>query len=299
MIEAPQEVDFGALLSSPMPTRRLGQTGWRASALALGGVKWDSHLPAADAVALIQRAVELGVNTFDTAHGYGDGESERRLGRALRGAGRPVFVSTKTDDRTRDGARRQMDESLERLGMDRVDLMFVHGLDNEDDYRKVTGPSGVLNALEEYRSAGRIRFLGVSGHWYRDNMERILAEYPIDAVLCPVGLFNVAYRYSFVDTVLPLARRRGVAAMGMKVFGAGRVKHAASIEPYLRYSLNLPVDTLVIGCDSIAQLERTVSIVKSQPPPLSAAEQEELLPECRSITQSWDSGEFNWVSHYR
>jgi aryl-alcohol dehydrogenase-like predicted oxidoreductase len=85
-------------------------------------------------VALIQRALELGVNTFDTAHIYADGESERRLGQALRGTSQPVFVSTKITDRTRDGARRQMDTSLQRLGMDRVDLMFVHGLDDEEDY---------------------------------------------------------------------------------------------------------------------------------------------------------------------
>src|SRR5258707_9739003 len=101
-------------LTTSMPTRPLGKTGWQASVLTLGGVKWDTNLPAADAVALIQRAVELGVTNFDTAHGYGDGESERRLGRALRGVSETVFVSTKTGDRTRDGARRQMDISLQR-----------------------------------------------------------------------------------------------------------------------------------------------------------------------------------------
>jgi aryl-alcohol dehydrogenase-like predicted oxidoreductase len=286
-------------LSAPIPTRPLGKTGWQASVLTLGGVKWDSQLPETEAVELICRALELGVNTFDTAHMYGGGESERRLGLALRGAGLPVFIATKITDRTYDGARRQMDVSLQRLGMDRVDLMFVHGLDNDDDYRQVVAPVGVLRALAEYRDGGRLRFIGVSGHWYRQNMERILAEHAFDAVLCPVGLINLAYRYSYVDTVLPLARRCGMAAMGMKVFGAGRVKHAASIEPYLRYSLNLPVDTLVIGCDSIAQLEHTVRIVKGQPPPLSETEQTALFPECQRITQAWDRGEFNWVSHYR
>jgi hypothetical protein len=90
-----------------------------------------------------------------------------------------------------------------------------------------------------------------------------------------------------------------MAVMGMKVFGAGRVKHATSIEPYLSYSLNLPVDSLVIGCDSISQLEQTVRIVKSRPPPLGATEQAALFPECRRVTQSWDAGVFAWVSHYR
>ena len=299
MVAATQQVDLTALLTAPMPTRPLGKTGWQASALTLGGVKWDTQIPEIDAIALIHRALELGVNTFDTAHGYGNGESERRLGRALRGTGQSFFVSTKIGDRTRDGARRQMDTSLGRLGMDRVDLMFVHGLDNDDDYRKVLGPNGVLRALEEYRAAGRIRFAGVSGHWYKHNIERILSDFTFNAVLCPVGLFNLAYRYTYVDSIFPLARQRGMATMGMKVFGAGRVKHAASIEPYLRYSLHQPVDSLVIGCDSLAQLESTVRVIKSQPPPLGVAEQEALFPECRRITQAWDKGEFNWVSHYR
>ena len=104
-------------------------------------------------------------------------------------------------------------------------------------------------------------------------MQRILGEYPFDAVLCPVGLFNLAYEYSYAQEVVPLARQRGMAVLAMKVFGAGRVKHAASIEPYLRYTLNQTIDTAVIGCDSIAQLEQTVRVVKSQPPALSDAEQ--------------------------
>ena len=95
-------------MTAPMPIRPLGKTGWQSSVLTLGGVKWDTQLSAGDAVALIQRALELGVNTFDTAHMYGEGESERRLGQALRGASQPVFVSTKITDRSRDGARWQM-----------------------------------------------------------------------------------------------------------------------------------------------------------------------------------------------
>lgn len=285
--------------SSALPQRPLGRLGWSASVLTLGGVKWDTQIPEAEAIRLIQRAFELGVNTFDTAHDYGGGNSERRLGKALAGVRDRVFISTKTVNRTYDGARREMDESLARLAMDHVDLMFVHALDNDDDCRQVLNPRGVLRAMEEYRAAGRLRFIGVSGHWYRHNMERILREYPFDAVLCPVGLFNLAYQYSYLDAVVPVARARGCAVLGMKVFGSGRVKHAASIEPYLRYSLHLAVDSLVIGCDSIAQLEQTVNILQSSPPPLPPAEQEALFPECRRITQSWDRGEFNWLRHYQ
>jgi hypothetical protein len=271
---------------------------WEASLLTLGGVKWDTQRSDAEAAQLIRRAIELGVNTFDTAFAYGGGESERKLGLGLEGVREQVWVSTKTMDRSYDGAKRQIETSLQRLRTDYIDLLFVHSLDNEDQYRRIIAPNSVLKALEEFRAAGHIRYVGVSGHWVRDVMARIIQEYPFDAVLFPVGLFNIAYNYSFIDTVLPIARERKMAVLGMKVFGAGRVKHAASIEPYLRYSLNLPIDTAVIGMDSIEQLEQNVRIVKSGPPPLSEAEMRALFPEAIRITQSWDRGEFNWISHY-
>lgn len=285
-------------LTLPMPTGPLGRTGWNVSRLALGGVKWDTQLPEAEAVRLLRRAVELGVNAIDTAFVYGKGQSESRLGLALEGFRERVFVSTKVSDRSYDGARRQMDESFRRLRMERVDLMFMHALDNGADLASILGRQGVLRAIEEYRAAGRIRFVGASSHWYRDSLWRLMEEYPLDAVLFAGGLFNQAYDYDYLETTLPLARRRGIATMSMKIFGAGRVKHAAAVEPYLRYALHTGVDALVIGCDSLAQLEQTVAIVKRQPPPLTPDEQRALYPECRRVTQSWDAGEYNWVSHY-
>jgi aryl-alcohol dehydrogenase-like predicted oxidoreductase len=287
------------VLLAPMPTRPLGQLGWNASVLTLGGVKWDTQCTDSEAVALIHRAFELGVNTFDTAHLYGDGESERKLGLGLDGLRDKVWVNTKIGDRTYDGAMRQIELSLKRLRMDRVDLMFVHSLDNEEQRQQIMGPNSVLKAVEEMRAAGHIRYIGVSGHWVKDVMARILTEFPFDAVLFPIGLFNHAYGYDFPSTILPIARERNMATLGMKVFGAGRVKHAASVEPYLRYSLHVPVDTMVIGTDSIAQLEEKVRIIKSGPAPLSAAERDQLVPEALAVTQSWDEGEFDWVQGYR
>jgi len=286
-------------LLDAMPTRPLGRTGWPASLLTLGGVKWDTHIPEADAIALIHRAIELGINTFDTAHDYSGGQSEIRLGKALAGRRQGVWVNTKCSKRDYDGARRQMDESLKRLQMGHVDLMLVHGIDNDEDYQRIMGPNSVLKAVEEYRKAGHIRFTGISGHHWKHNIRRIINEYPFDAILVPVGLFNLAFAYSYFDDVIPQARRRGMAVLGMKVFGAGRVKHAASREPFLRYSLNQPIDTAVIGSDSIAQLEETVRIVKSRPAPLSEDEQKALFPEIMRLTQQWGNGEFNWVQHYR
>ncbi len=286
------------LQTAPMPTRPLGPFGWQASVITMGGVKWDTQLSDDDVAALMHRAIELGVNTFDTAHGYGDGESERKLGIALDGIRDRVWLNTKTMDRTYDGAMRQMEISLKRLRTDVVDLMFVHSVDNEDDYRQIMAPNSVLKAMEEMRDAGHIRHIGVSGHWVKDVMGRLIQEYPFEAALFPVGLFNRAYNYSFVDTVLPIARERNMAVLGMKVYAAGRVKHTRSVEPYLRYSLNLPIDTAVLGMDDLAQLEENVRIAKSSPPPLSESDLQEFLPEALAVTRSFDDGEFSWVSGY-
>lgn len=287
------------LLTAEMPRRPLGRTGHLASLLTVGGVKWDTRLTDAEAVNLLHRALDLGVNTLDTAHAYGNGESERKMGLALEGRRDQVFLCTKTLDRTYDGAMRQMELSLRRLRTQCVDLMYVHAVDTEEQGEQVLRPRGVLRAMEEMRANGHLRFIGVSGHWVKHVMQRLLREYPFDAVLFPAGLFNLAYGYCFLEEVLPLARERGMAVLGMKVFGAGRVAHARSIEPYLRYTLHQSIDTAVIGFDSVRQLEEAVRIVKSLPPPLDAAEYAELLPECLAITQEWAEGEFDWVSHYR
>jgi aryl-alcohol dehydrogenase-like predicted oxidoreductase len=286
-------------LWDPMPQRALGQTGWQASLLTMGGVRWDTLCSDEEAAALVRRALELGVNTFDTAHVYGGGESERKLGLALEGVRQRVWVNTKVIDRTCDGAKRQMETSLQRLRTDYVDLMFVHSLDSEEQYRAILSPNSVLKAVEEFRAAGHIRYVGISGHWVRDWMARIVQEVPFDAVLFPAGLFNIAYDYNFFENVLPLARERNMAVLGMKIYGAGRIKHARSIEPYLRYSLNQPIDTAVIGVDNIPQLEQTIRVVKSRPAPLSEEEQAALLPEALAITQQWDEGEFPFVEGYR
>lgn len=287
------------MITHSLPTRPAGSTGRSVSRLTVGGVKWDSRIPEAEAIDLLTHALERGVTSFDTAHAYGGGESERRLGLALQGRFSDVFVSTKITDRTRQGAKDQLRISLERLGTDHVDLVYVHSLEDDGDFDRVTGEDGPLRALRECREEGLLDFIGVSGHWYRDNMRRLIDVEPLDALLFPVGLFNRAYGHDYTSTVLPAARAKGIATFGMKVLGAGRAQHVADIGPYLRYSLQQPIDSLVIGCDSRSQLDQLVEIIVSEPPSLSDAQCDALAEECRRVTQDWDKGEFNWVSHYK
>jgi aryl-alcohol dehydrogenase-like predicted oxidoreductase len=286
------------MADSCMPTRPLGRTGWDASVIALGGVKWDTQCSEDEAIGIIRRAIELGINVVDTAHGYGNGQSETRLGLALDGLRDRVFVSTKTWERSYDTAMRDMEESLRRLRVEHVDLMVVHSLDSEGEYRQIMSRPSVLDAIETLREAGVVRFVGVSGHWVKHVLRRIITEYPFDAVICPAGLFNLAYNYTFHDTVIAEARARRMAVLGMKVFGAGRVKHARSVEPYLRYGLHQPVDSLIIGADSVAHVEEIVRIARAAPPAMTPDEVEALLPEAVAITQAFGPGEFRWLSHY-
>ena len=171
--------DLTSLLNRDMPTRPLGRFGWNASALTMGGVKWDTQCTDSDAVAILHRAMELGVNTFDTAHLYGAGESERKLGLAMERRRDHYWINSKTMDRTYDGAMRQIEISLQRLQMDYVDLMFVHGVDNQEECDQILGPNSVLKALEEMRDAGHIRHIGVSGHWVRQIQCRLLRDLSI------------------------------------------------------------------------------------------------------------------------
>lgn len=287
------------ILALPMPTRPLGNFGWNASVLTLGGVKWDVLNDDAGAIAVVHRAMELGVNTFDTAHVYGNGESERKLGLAMQGIREEYWINTKVIDRTYDGAMRQIETSLKRLQTNYVDLMFVHSVDSEEHREQILAQNSVLKAVEEMKAAGHIRHIGVSGHWVRDVQARMLEEYPFEAVLFPAGIFNLAYKYNFLETVLPVARKHNMAVLGMKIYGAGRVKKAASLAPYLRYSLHQDVDTLVIGMDTPAHVEATVRLIKENLPALTAAEIAATLPEAIAITQEWDDHEFSWVQGYQ
>ncbi|QDU71650.1 General stress protein 69 [Mucisphaera calidilacus] len=282
-----------------MPTRELHGLGWHASLLTLGGVKWDSKLSESEAIELIHRAIDLGVNTIDTAAVYAGGESERRLGKALRDRREGVWVNTKTTKRSYDEAREQIDLSFKQLQTDVIDLMFVHSVEDDDDVSKILDSNGVLRAIESYRDAGQIKHIGVSGHWYKQNMTRVIEAYPFEAILCPVGIFNEAYGYSYLKEVVPVARERGLAVLGMKVMAAGRVAHTADPTPYLRFAIGQDIDTAVIGCESIEQLEFNVATVKSRPEPMSDAEAEGYFEEARRVTEHFDSGEFSWVSHYR
>jgi len=263
--------------TATLPTRPLGRTGIDITVFSLGGVKYN-QLHDAEAAAVVGRAIDLGVNYIDTAHGYKD--SERKIGLVTADRRDEVFLATKTPQRSRDGAMRAVEESLKRLRTDRVDVVQIHDLYTEQQLAEITGPNGALKAFEALRDAGAVRFIGVTGHRRPEVLTQAMREYPFDTLLVSVGPMQRTVR-PFYHTVMPVARQRGVGVIGMKVVAAGLLREHA--EASLRFVATLPgVASALVGVDSVEQLERNVAVVRDLQP-LSDAERDALLTAARAI----------------
>jgi len=265
--------------TTALPMRTLGATGCEVTVLALGGVKYNMRSDA-HAAGVVNRALDLGINYIDTAHSYED--SERKIGLVLRDRREGVFLATKTERRDRDGARREIEASFRRLQTDSIDLIQVHDLATEQQLAQAMGPDGALRAMEEYVEAGRVRFIGVTGHRYPALLAKALEEYPFDTLLVSLGAMQAAVR-PFYETVMPVAQARGVGVIGMKVMAHGWFGEEGVAEPALRFVLGLEgVATALVGVDDVRQLEQNVRVAR-ECRPLSDAERDALLAHARGM----------------
>ena len=257
--------------SSAIPTRVLGRTGERVSAIGLGG--WHLALPHVDealAVRLIHAAIERGVTFLDNCWDYNDGASEERMGRALRdGRRQRVFLMTKIDGRSRDEAARQLDESLRRLQTDCIDLVQHHEMLRFDDADRIFREDGAQAALEEARAAGKLRYIGFTGHKdpriHLHTLELARAAGIVfDAVQMPLNVMDAHFR-SFERLVLPELVRQGIGVLGMKSLANGRILQSRTVSATecLHYALNLPTSVVITGCDSMAVLEQACEAART------------------------------------
>jgi aryl-alcohol dehydrogenase-like predicted oxidoreductase len=266
-----------------LPLRPLGQTGVSLPIVGLGG--WDSVANKSDAegIALMHEALDSGVTFFDNCWEYHDGRAEDVMGRALQSAGRrdQVFLMTKVCARDEAGFRKHFDDSLRRLRTDHVDLLLFHALQYPGDRERICDPQGgALKAALAARQAGKVRFLGFSGHMYPEVHLGMLEEPQAwDAVLMPVNVLDAHYR-SFEKSVLPACRARGIGALGMKSLCAqdGRLPREAGISWELcrRYALSLPITALVCGIQTREQLRGLLRVVRGFEP-LAPADVESVL----------------------
>jgi len=268
---------------SGLPTRPLGKTGLDVSILALGGVMYN-FLKDSEAAAVVHRAIDLGINTIDTAHGYK--ESERKIGLVMAERRDEVVLTTKSGQRDRDGMAAEIEESFKRLQTDRIDCVQIHDLHTEEDLAKITGPDGALKAIESFQRDGSVRFVGVTSHVNPDILARALREYPFDTILTSLGAMHAAVR-PFYETIMPVAQERSVGVLAMKVLAYGFLKDHA--ERALRFVLGLPgVSVAVVGVDNMEQVERNVAVARVFQP-LTETERTELMDTARQIYQERQS----------
>jgi predicted aldo/keto reductase-like oxidoreductase len=265
----------GAGMSAPspvsgVPRRRLGRTGVEVSIVGLGGFHMGMKtFSVEESVRIVRTAIDGGITFLDNCWDYNDGESERRMGKALADGYRErAFLMTKLDGRDARTATRQIDESLARLGTDRIDLMQIHEIIREDDPDRVFAQGGAVEALSAARQAGKIRFVGFTGHksprWHRKMLDAADAHgFVFDTVQMPLNVLDAHYD-SFERDVLPMLLQKQIGVIGMKPMADARIVQMglASPEECLGYAMSLPTSVVVTGCESLERVEQALRIAK-------------------------------------
>jgi aryl-alcohol dehydrogenase-like predicted oxidoreductase len=277
-----------AVSNSEMTYRTLGDTGERVSAIGVGG--WHLGLKHVDdklAMRIVRTAIDRGINFMDNSWDYFDGVSERRMGEALGDGYRDrAFIMTKIDGRSKQEAFKQLDESLKRLGVDCIDLVQHHEVIRYEDPHRIFDEEGANSALLEARQAGKLRYIGFTGHKdpriHLHTLE-VASEhgFKFDAVQMPLSVMDAHYR-SFEKLVLPELVRRGVGVLGMKSMANGILLRSNTVTPVecLHYALNLPTSVVITGIDSMEILDQAFEAVRTFRP-LSEEQVNELLAKTR------------------
>jgi aryl-alcohol dehydrogenase-like predicted oxidoreductase len=254
-----------------MPYRTLGRTGERVSAIGLGG--WHLGFKDLDEqliIRIVRTAVDRGVTFMDNSWDYNDGASEVRMGKALRDGYRErVFLMTKIDGRTKFEAARQLDESLRRLQTDHIDLVQHHEILRFEDPDRVFAAEGANAALVEARNAGKIRYVGFTGH--KDPrihlyMLEVAKEhgFTFDAVQLPLNVMDAHYR-SFERLVLPELVKENIGVLGMKSLGNGLILNSQTVTAIecLHYAMSLPTSVVITGVESLERLDQALEAART------------------------------------
>src|ERR1700730_9110486 len=250
-----------------IPRKPFGRTGEHVSVIGIGGYSLGDAPSLKEAIAIAHEAIDAGVNFCDNAWEYHDGKSEEWMGKALKGRRDKVFLMTKvcTHGRDKKVGMRQLEESLKRLRTDHLDLWQVHECVYDNDPERHFAKDGVIEALDEAKKAGKVRYVGFTGHKHPAiHLKMLSYNYPFDSAQMPLNPFDATYR-SFQKHVLPEVNKRGMAGLGMKSLGGNGqpvVKGVVTVEEALRYAMSLPVATTISGIDSLAVLRQNLAIAR-------------------------------------
>jgi aryl-alcohol dehydrogenase-like predicted oxidoreductase len=263
------QVALGASLAhaaeAPMPMATLGKTGMKVSRFVLGG----AHMGMGgeeNAVAMIHRAMDLGVTFFDCAHLYNNGRSDEYYGKALQGGRRQkILLMSKAHLRDRKSAMGQLEDTLTKMKTDYLDLWQCHQVVSQEEVDEILAPKGALEAFVEAKKQGKVRHIGFTGHNNPEVLQRLLDSYDgWETCQHPVNLVDPHY-LSFINSVLPNIRKKGLGLLAMKSNGIGAFVKAkiATIQECLRYTLSQDVDVVVSGPQTLEELEENVAAVKA------------------------------------
>jgi predicted aldo/keto reductase-like oxidoreductase len=285
-----------------VPKKQLGKTGVAGSALAVGGFHLGTAKDQQEVNEIVGRAIDAGVNFFDNAWEYHDGDSEIRVGKALQGQRDKVLVMTKvcTHGRGKDVAMRMLEDSLRRLKTDHLDVWQIHEVVYYNDPDLIFANGGAAEALTEAKRQGKVRFVGFTGH--KDpaiHLKMLSHEYPFDTIQMPLNCFDASF-HSFENQVLPEATKRGIAVLGMKSLGgSGEMVTSGAITPEegLRYAMSLPCATTISGMDSLNVLEQNLEIARNFRP-MSAEEMAALRQRCQAIAADGRLEKFKTTKFY-
>jgi aryl-alcohol dehydrogenase-like predicted oxidoreductase len=275
-----------------IPRRPFGGAGDLVSSLGLGGYHLGKITSVREAVRLVHAAIDAGITFMDNAWEYHDGRSEELMGKALQGRRNEVFLMTKlcTHGRGKREAMRQLDQSLRRLKTDFLDLWQIHECVYDNDPERHFAPNGAVEALDQAKRDGKVRFVGFTGHKDPDiHREMLSHDYPFDSCQLPLNCFDASFR-SFERDILPALLRRGIAPIGMKSLGDGRPVKEKIVRPReaLRYAMSLPVVTTISGIDSMRVLKQNVGVASGFKP-MSMREMEALR---RRVREKADDGRY-------
>jgi len=277
-----------------MKTRPFGKTGESFPILSFGAqrVVDDEGCNEDQALEILNTALDRGIRYFDTAWAYSAGQSEERVGMMAKHRRSEMWIATKTTDNTRDGARRQLEESLTRLQTDHVDEWRLHNVWGFERLDPMTGKDGALEAMVQAREEGLVRFISLSGHTNPQVQIEALRRFPFDTTLVAVSVLD-HFIYSFAEEYLPVAAQKGVGVVGMKIFGYKKLAHVAGRA--LRYALALPLTTVIAGCSTMAELEADLAVAESFTPMTGPERLEffrEMLPLVQPENMPWKAAEW-------
>ncbi|MBW8874343.1 MAG: aldo/keto reductase [Acidobacteria bacterium] len=286
------QVSWAAEAKGGIPYRTLGHTAEKVSMVGLGGAHIGQQSDEQESIRIIRTALDQGINFLDNCWDYNDGKSEVRMGKALRdGYRQKAFLMTKIDGRSKKGAAQQLDESLKRLQTDHIDLLQFHEVIRMEDPDRIFAPGGALEAVLEAKQAGKLRYIGFTGHKSPDIHLKMLStakahQFQFDTVQMPLNVMDAHYQ-SFEKKVLPVAIEQQIGVLGMKSMGDKIILDSKAVSPVecLHYAMNLPTSVVITGCDSLQILDQALNAARTFQP-MSSQQVAALLAKTDPVAQN-------------